>query len=141
MMSSRSLLTMSIGVLLLTAPASGQWLGHRTEGIPRTSEGQPNFAAPAPRMPDRRIDFSGLWQLDPQGKVLTTIAVGQRPWNLALSPDGTRLYTANGVSNDVSVVDTRAGKVVRTIAEGTGPWGIADSRRAADPTRKSLRDR
>jgi YVTN family beta-propeller protein len=79
--------------------------------------------------------------LDVKGNVVGTVAVGKRPWNLALSPDGTRLYTANGVSNDVSVVDTRAGKVVRTIAAGTGPWGIAISARAAEPARKSLRDR
>jgi YVTN family beta-propeller protein len=67
--------------------------------------------------------------------------VGKRPWNLALSPDGSRLYTANGVSNDVSVVDTRSGKVLRTIAAGTGPWGIAISNRPIAPVRKSLRER
>ncbi len=33
-------------------------------------------------------------------------SVGQRPWGIALTPDGGRLYTANGPSNDVSVVDT-----------------------------------
>jgi YVTN family beta-propeller protein len=80
--------------------------------------------------------------LDREGKLLTTIAVGKRPWNLALSTDGSKLYTANGVSNDVSVVDTRAGKVVRTIAAGTGPWGIAISTRASAPAgRKSPRAR
>ena len=34
------------------------------------------------------------------------IPVGQRPWNMALTPDGKKLYVANGRSNSVSVIDT-----------------------------------
>ncbi len=34
--------------------------------------------------------------------VKTTIPVGKRVWHLALNADGTRAYTANGLSNDVS---------------------------------------
>ncbi len=59
--------------------------------------------------------------------VVATIPVGRRPWGIALSPDGSRLYTANGFSNDVSVVDTRALKVIATIPAGDGPWGVATS--------------
>ncbi len=51
--------------------------------------------------------------------------MGRRPWGVALSPDGLRLYTANGLSDDVSVIDTRTLEVVGTIATGEGPWGIA----------------
>jgi YVTN family beta-propeller protein len=40
-------------------------------------------------------------------------------------PDGKKLYTANGISNDVSVVDVVTNKVVKTIKAGTGAWGIA----------------
>ena len=53
------------------------------------------------------------------------IAVGQRPWGIALSPDGRRLYTANGLSNDVSVVDVAAGRTITSIKVGDGPWGLA----------------
>jgi YVTN family beta-propeller protein len=42
-----------------------------------------------------------------------------------VSPDGGRLYTANGVSNDVSVVDTTLRRVVKTIGAGDGPWDVA----------------
>jgi YVTN family beta-propeller protein len=50
--------------------------------------------------------------------------VGQRVWHIALSPDGGRLYTANGNSSDVSVIDLRRGEVVKTVAVGRSPWGV-----------------
>jgi len=59
------------------------------------------------------------------------IPVGQRPWGIALAAGGRMLYTANGVSNDVSVIDTAAGRVVATIKAGNGPWGVA-----AEPERR-----
>ncbi|HEY0835478.1 MAG TPA: PQQ-dependent catabolism-associated beta-propeller protein [Azospirillum sp.] len=50
--------------------------------------------------------------------------VGQRVWNLALSPDEKRLYTTNGVSNDMSVLDMERGRVVKSVAVGGAPWGV-----------------
>ena len=47
----------AIALLLLSAPLPAQWLNHPTPGIPRTANGKPNLAAPAPRN-----DLSGLWQ-------------------------------------------------------------------------------
>jgi YVTN family beta-propeller protein len=58
-------------------------------------------------------------------KLVQTIAVGTRPWGIALSADGSRLYTANGPSNDVSVIDTATLKVIAKIAVGKSPWGVA----------------
>jgi len=43
-------------------------------------------------------------------ELLNTIQVGQRPWGIALSPDGKYLFAANGPSDDVSVVDPRDGQ-------------------------------
>ena len=40
-------------------------------------------------------------------------------------PNGRKLYTANGVSNDVSVIDAASLKVIATIHAGEGPWGVA----------------
>jgi YVTN family beta-propeller protein len=58
-------------------------------------------------------------------KPVGSVAVGARPWGIALSPDGARLYTANGPSNDVSVVDTSTLSLITRIAAGTSPWGVA----------------
>jgi YVTN family beta-propeller protein len=57
--------------------------------------------------------------------LVTLIAVGQRPWGIAISPDGRKLYTANGLSDDVSVIDTATNKVIATVKAGDAPWGIA----------------
>jgi PQQ-dependent catabolism-associated beta-propeller protein len=51
--------------------------------------------------------------------------VGQRVWHIALSGDETRLYAANGVSGDVTVVDLERGEPIASIAVGRGPWGVA----------------
>jgi PQQ-dependent catabolism-associated beta-propeller protein len=60
--------------------------------------------------------------------VRRTFDVGWRAWNLALSPDETKLYTANGLSGDMSVVDLAANRVVATVKLGGKPWGVVASR-------------
>lgn len=50
--------------------------------------------------------------------------VGKRPWGIASGPGGV-LFTANGPSNDVSVIDPGQGKVVARIPVGRSPWGVA----------------
>ena len=57
--------------------------------------------------------------------IAAMIPVGNRPWGIALDPSGSKLYTANGASNDVSVVDLKSRKELRRIKVGNGPWGIA----------------
>ncbi|RYY05770.1 MAG: hypothetical protein EON55_25055, partial [Alphaproteobacteria bacterium] len=52
------------------------------------------------------------------------LLVGQRVWNLAFSLDGKRIYTANGVTNDMSVIDTNSLKVLRSVPVGQLPWGV-----------------
>jgi YVTN family beta-propeller protein len=45
-----------------------------------------------------------------------------------VSPDGKFVYTANGLSNDLSVVDAGTLRVVATIRVGQRPWGVAVAR-------------
>jgi hypothetical protein len=56
-------LTGIMAVLVVAVPlsADAQWLEHRTPNLPRTADGKPNLAAPAPRGADGRPDFSGHW--------------------------------------------------------------------------------
>jgi len=44
-------------------------------------------------------------------------------WNVDLSPDGKTLYTVNGLSDDMTVVDVSgaSAKAVRTVAAGRVP--------------------
>ncbi len=57
-------------------------------------------------------------------RILRTVKVGARPGGLAVSPDGRRLFTANGPSNDVSVIDADSFRVIATIRVGTGPSSV-----------------
>lgn len=52
------------------------------------------------------------------------LLVGPRVWNLELSPDQKRLFTTNGVSGDVSVIDLEKQRVIDTIKVGRLPWGV-----------------
>ena len=57
-------------------------------------------------------------------RVIGTIAVGKRPWNMAITPDGKKLYVANDRANSVSVIDTESNRAVKEIAVGELPWGV-----------------
>ena len=48
-------------VAVMTAPVHAQWLARRTPNLPRTPEGKPNLAAPAPLGADGHPDLSGPW--------------------------------------------------------------------------------
>src|SRR5215831_10746784 len=41
--------------------SSAQWLDYPTPGVPRTSDGKLDVAAPTPRTADGRPDLSGMW--------------------------------------------------------------------------------
>jgi hypothetical protein len=55
----------TLGLLFIFAIGSveAQWLKQRDRTIPRTADGNPNLAAPAPRV-NGRPDLSGVWQAE-----------------------------------------------------------------------------
>ncbi|MGB7727213.1 MAG: beta-propeller fold lactonase family protein [Candidatus Acidiferrum sp.] len=61
----------------------------------------------------------------PSNAQLATITVGTFPYDLVLSPDGSRLYIPNEGSNNVSVIDTSSNTVIATIPVGNAPQSIS----------------
>ena len=55
--------------------------------------------------------------------VAGSLAVGERPWGVAISPDGRMIVTANGTSNDISIVDAANWTVAGRVRVGERPWG------------------
>jgi PQQ-dependent catabolism-associated beta-propeller protein len=64
-------------------------------------------------------------EVDPESlKIVKTWPVGLRAWNLALSADESRLYTADGLDGTMSIVDLAAGTPLPPVRLGGKPWGI-----------------
>lgn len=55
--------------------------------------------------------------------VKTIDGAGKRPWGIAIDRSG-MIYTANGPSDDISVIDPKTGTVTRRIHAGGSPWGV-----------------
>ena len=56
-------IAVSIAIFALVCPPAGaQWWLEVPDTVPRTADGTPDLAAPAPRLPSGRPDLSGVWQ-------------------------------------------------------------------------------
>jgi YVTN family beta-propeller protein len=53
------------------------------------------------------------------------ILVGQRPWHMALDPDSSKLYVANGLTNDMTIIDVVSLEAIKSVPVGRLPWGVA----------------
>jgi YVTN family beta-propeller protein len=48
-----------------------------------------------------------------------------KPVGIIVSPDGNKIYVANGRGNSVSVIDAGSFQILKTIPVGQRVWGIA----------------
>ncbi|MFK7868892.1 MAG: YVTN family beta-propeller repeat protein [Roseobacter sp.] len=53
------------------------------------------------------------------------ILVGRRVWHMEFNEDRSLLFTTNGVSGDVTVIDVASREAVKSIKVGRFPWGAA----------------
>ena len=64
------------------------------------------------------------WSIIESFEVEDYLLVGQRVWQLGFSPDGKFLYTTNGNSNDISIIDVETDEVIKSVPVGEQPWGV-----------------
>jgi PQQ-dependent catabolism-associated beta-propeller protein len=92
-----------------------EWL--QPVGVKITKDGSRVFVALGPANRVAVIDGE-------TDEVLDYLLVGQRVWQLALTPDEKFLITTNGNSNDVSIIDVEAETVIKSVQVGQQPWGV-----------------
>ena len=94
------------------------------------------FAQSAPRIYVVNKAANSVSVINPQSlRVEHTIPVGTNPHEVAVTPDGQKLYVPNMGGNTVSVIDLRSNSKTKDInhADFSSPHGVAftpDSRRA-----------
>jgi len=75
-------------IFLAAASAQAQWLSYPTCGVPRTPDGKPDLAAPAPETFGDVPDLSGIWQTNAGGcalNVASGLPAGEiQPWAASL---------------------------------------------------------
>jgi hypothetical protein len=86
-------------VVSAAMPADAQWLKTKTPGIPRTKDGKPNLAAPAPKAPNGKPDLSGIWRAEAQGYSLdatTDLKPSEiLPWAAALAKERSARFSTD----------------------------------------------
>ncbi len=50
--------------------------------------------------------------------------MGKRPWSVALSADESKLYVVNGLSDDMTVIDTARAKALVSVPVGRVPHTV-----------------
>jgi hypothetical protein len=69
----------SLAILFVfSMPVWAQWAKVPDAKIPRTADGKPNLAAPAPRLSDGHPDLSGIWEQN-DNRYTQNIAAGLKP--------------------------------------------------------------
>jgi PQQ-dependent catabolism-associated beta-propeller protein len=57
-------------------------------------------------------------------EVQQQVLAGKRAWNVALNKEETQLYVANGLSDDMTVIDVASAKALKTVPVGRVPYAV-----------------
>jgi YVTN family beta-propeller protein len=94
-------------------------VGSQPKGVAVSSDGKRAYVVNSGENSVSVIDLGS-------GTEITKVAVGESPYDVALSPRG-RAYVINNLSRDISVIDTRANTVVAIVNLGWAPTALAVS--------------
>ncbi|MCI4662316.1 MAG: YVTN family beta-propeller repeat protein [Neomegalonema sp.] len=86
-------------------------------GIRLTSDGKTAFIALGPANHVAVVDAQSF-------AVEEYLLVGRRVWHMDFDPAQKLLFTSNGVSGDVTVIDVARREPIKTIKVGRFPWGV-----------------
>jgi YVTN family beta-propeller protein len=86
---------------------------------------RPCGAAPFAYITNQDSNTVSVIDIATNSVVGSPIAVGVRPYGVAVNSAGTRVYVANGAGGSISVIDTATSKVIATIPDPLFPVGIA----------------
>ena len=86
-------------------------------GITVTGDGKTAFVALGRANHVAVVDVASLGVTD-------YILVGSRAWNTTLNRDESLLYVANGLSDDISVIDVSARRAIKSVPVGRVPYAV-----------------
>ncbi len=119
--------------VFLCVGAHAQWLNYPTPGTPRTPDGKPDLAAPAPYTADGKPDLSGVWMHE-----TTTIAEVRRLFGkrfeseITLAPPGMEIGTQHKYAFDIlidhqpeeALLRPQAVEILRRTAAARNPANV-----------------
>jgi hypothetical protein len=94
-------------------PAFAQWLNYKAPGIPRTSDGKPDFSAPVPRLTNGKPDLTGVWRAD----LSTQESAKLQPWAGAVAKrrmEDLRRDSPEALCLPGPIANMGVGKIVQT---------------------------
>ncbi|KAG1707605.1 hypothetical protein GQR58_003268 [Nymphon striatum] len=102
---------LKISIFLLAALGTVTVTHAKDTGITMTKDGKTAYVAMGRANRVAVVDVTSR-------KVNDYILVGERAWNTELNKDESLLFVVNGLSDDVSIIDTKKGKVIKSVPVG-----------------------